>query len=481
MALVIDLRCPFGLPVLIPLIAILAIAIASRFAATAPRHVRRIAALFALAQCGAAIAQAPRVSTPLSGAMIALVSLATVLASFSVKRRVALYFSLNFAIAAGAIGCVSAQHMGWWFLFAAVTLASLAAFVAIGGERRLTSLRTLNGLFALSLFLIAASLLFLHARAPSSWRANDWANIDFLSEAPIFGSIRAVQIAYVALVVAVIVLLFAPALRSIERALAAAPAPAAMLFFGILPMIAIGAIERVGLLALPELSRWGAPGLAIFGAMAALLFAWRALGEVDLKRFAISVSMAHGSVLLVALGSGTSVGVVGAIAGAPIYGAVAALLFAAIGMIERRSGQARADKLGGLMIETPRYGAAIATIFLASAGAPLFAPFWSALLTILGAIPNTPGSALLVSLALGVLALAHARIFAHAFFGKLADSWRRSPILEPLGGRFRDMTWREFFTLAPIVIVCVAAGIAPWWWLDPVSVAVRALGSSLGR
>ena len=109
----------------------------------------------------------------------------------------------------------------------------------------------------------------------------------------------------------------------------------------------------------------------------------------------------------------------------------------------------------------PGWAAALAVAALGQAGVMGLAGAWGPMLALLGALPNYPPLALVAAVALILAAAAHFLALSKVVFGKLAADWEKSPLLEPFGGRFPDLTAREWTTVAPLVALVILLGVWP--------------------
>jgi NADH-quinone oxidoreductase subunit M len=108
----------------------------------------------------------------------------------------------------------------------------------------------------------------------------------------------------------------------------------------------------------------------------------------------------------------------------------------------------------------PRYWALATLTFFASLGLPTLAGFVSEFMSLFGAYQSEdPRFRVLVVIScLGVVMTAAYILWAvqRVFLGPLNEKYKALP----------DLSFREAFTLAPLLFLCVALGIFPFFLLD---------------
>ena len=80
-------------------------------------------------------------------------------------------------------------------------------------------------------------------------------------------------------------------------------------------------------------------------------------------------------------------------------------------------------------------------------------------------------------IALVVIAAAHLSAVSRVAFGPLDPEWEKSDLLEPFGGKFPDLTAREWTSVAPLVLLVVLLGVWPAPVIAATTGTVRDLAS----
>jgi len=143
---------------------------------------------------------------------------------------------------------------------------------------------------------------------------------------------------------------------------------------------------------------------------------------------------------------------------------ITALLVVA-GVLHDRVRIGALDRFGGLVTDTPRLAALAAVAFLGASIAPGTASFASSLLSVAGSFPSHRAATAVALLGVVLLALSCVSLYRRVFLGAIDESWRKSPDLEPFGGRFPDADRRETLLLGALAALILLLGLAPRLWL----------------
>jgi NADH-quinone oxidoreductase subunit M len=108
---------------------------------------------------------------------------------------------------------------------------------------------------------------------------------------------------------------------------------------------------------------------------------------------------------------------------------------------------------------------------------PGLAGFWGEVLALFGAFPTYRALTVVAAVGLVLTAAAHLLALQRVFFGKLDDGWRKSPFLEPFGGKFPEITTREMAAVAPLAALALLLGVWPVPLFALISGGVRDLTS----
>jgi NADH-quinone oxidoreductase subunit M len=134
------------------------------------------------------------------------------------------------------------------------------------------------------------------------------------------------------------------------------------------------------------------------------------------------------------------------------HGLTASALFYFVGLIEQRSGGLRGlDDFGGLRKAAPVFCGLMGITLFASLGLPGLNGFVSEFLIFKGALPLAGWAAAISTLGLLITAIFLLTILQRVFSGPLQERW----------AGWKDLTFGERLTLAPVIALIFVIGICP--------------------
>ena len=252
-----------------------------------------------------------------------------------------------------------------------------------------------------------------------------------------------------------------------------ASAPVAALIAAVAVEVGVYGMLRFNYGILPEGTRWAAGAVVGLGAASVVYGALCAFAQTDLRKFVAYASVSHAGIALLGVGSLTPEGVAGACVEMCAHAVILAALILAVGAIEERSKTRSIDALTGVAREMPFLGSALVVSLAASFGVPGLVGFWGECLSTLGAYAGSRAAVCVAAAGFALVAAAHVRVLDKVGFGKLDESWQKSPYLEPFGGKFPDLGSRELGAVGPLVILIMLLGIWPAPLLTTISGSVR--------
>lgn len=384
------------------------------------------------------------------------------------------YHAAYLLLAAAVPGALAAMDGVLFVIFAAMSVVAAAILVggwgAPGRREAATRLALLGGVAIILLFVAVivvgknADTTFLvdGTKTSTTFSMPELARVAFGAKGAKVLGIALPKLAFVMVLLASLVLLGSFPLHGwLTPTLLVSPTSSGALVAAALPSIGVCALLRLGCAVLPEGMRWASGVVVALGAVSAAYGALSALGENDLRRLAASASTSQIGFVLLGAGSLTPQGLSGGMVLASTRALSVALFVILIGAAEDRARTRDVEKLAGVATQMPGWATALAVAALAQAGVLGLGGAWGPMLALLGALPNYPPLALLASVALVVTAAAHFHALSRVVFGKLLPDWEKNPLLEPFGGRFPDLTAREWTTIAPLALLVVVLGVWP--------------------
>ncbi len=382
----------------------------------------------------------------------------------------AAYLTLSSAVA----GALTAMDGLLFAIFTAVAVMVSTLLIGgwgLSGRRAAATKLALLGTVAVACLFVAVVSLSRHAdptflvdgtKTSVTFSLPELSRVALGAKGAMLFGAPLVKALFVLVLIASLVLLGAFPLHAwVGPAVTEVNAATAALISASLPAIGACALLRIGCAVLPEGMRWASGVVVALGAVTAALGALGALGQTDLRRLAAAGMIAQVGFLLLGAGSLTSQGLSAAIVIGATRPLACCLFFALAGAIEDRARTADLARLHGIGAHVPGWTVALAIAAFAHAGVMGVGGAWGPMLALLGALPNYPPLALLGALALIVGAVAHFLAVSRIVFGKLGDEWERSALLEPFGGRFPDLTAREWRSVAPVAALLLLLGVWP--------------------
>lgn len=233
-----------------------------------------------------------------------------------------------------------------------------------------------------------------------------------------------------------------------------APIPVVMVLAGCVSKLGAYGLLRFGVGFLPETWAAWSPWIAGVGAASAVYGALNAIAQSDIRRLMAYSSLAHMGLLTLAVAAATPMSLQGAVAQILAHGLIVALLFACVGLVERKTGTTAIPELSGLM--NPLRGlpftmGMMLLALMAAAGIPGLIGFPAELLVFEGSWTTFPRATLVCLLASGFTAVYAIRLFNRVGFGRL-DNARAD---------WQSTRWGERFPAMVLSVLVVAAGIWP--------------------
>jgi NAD(P)H-quinone oxidoreductase subunit 4 len=251
-----------------------------------------------------------------------------------------------------------------------------------------------------------------------------------------------------------------------------------MLLAGAVSKLGAYGLLRFGVGFLPDAWASWSPWIAAAGAISAVYGALNAIAQSDIRRLMAYSSLGHMGLLVLALAAATPLSLQGAVAQILAHGLIVALLFACVGLIERKTGTTAIPELSGLL--NPLRGlpftlGMLLLALMAAAGIPGLAGFPAELMVFEGSWTTFPRATLVSLIASGFTAVYAVRLFNRVGFGRL-DNGRAD---------WQSTSWLERLPALVLTLLVIGAGICPpslTTWSDSATTALalrpNALSSS---
>jgi len=236
-----------------------------------------------------------------------------------------------------------------------------------------------------------------------------------------------------------------------------APAAGSIILAGVMLKMGTFGFIRYAMPLFPQAALAWAPAVAVLGVIGIVYGSFMCMAQTDLKRLIAYSSVAHLGFVMLGLSALTPEAVSGAVLQMVNHGISTGALFLMIGILYERTHTRDLAAYGGLAGVTPAIAATFLIVTLSSIGLPGTNGFVGEFLVLIGTFTSKVlrgAVPLAVVGATGVIlgAVYMLWMYQRVFFG---------PPRKAAAHGLADLTVREWFTLAPLLIAIVAIGFAP--------------------
>jgi len=407
----------------------------------------------------------------LDGVALLLVMLTTaltpivILSAFSVQDRVKEFMIALLVLETAMIGTFAALDLVLFYVFWELILIPMYLLIGIWGSQ--------NRLYATVKFFIytfVASVLMLVAILYAA--SHSGGSFDYLAvRQSLQVTPAAAQWLFLAfaLAFAVKVPMF-PLHTWLPDAHTEAPTAGSVILAGVLLKMGTFGFVRYAMPLFPEAALAWRPAIAVLAVVGIVYGALMCLVQQDMKRLVAYSSVSHLGFVMLGLMALTSEGVTGGVYQMLNHGVSTGALFLLVGMLYERRHTRLIGEYGGVARQVPWLATAFVVVTLSSIGLPGTNGFVGEFLILSGTwLGRMPGTQLLAAIgATGVIlgAVYMLWLVERVFYGKLENEENR---------HLPDLSLREVFVIAPMVVFIVWMGIAPQPFLAPMRPAVDRL------
>ncbi len=399
------------------------------------------------------------ISLPFVILTTALMPIAIAASWEAIQRRVRSYMIAFLVLETLMVGTFCALDLVLFYFFFEGGLIPMFIIIGVwGGPRRVYAT------FKFFLYTLCGSVLMLLAIMAMYWNAGT-ADIPTLLQ---HGFPRQLQIwAWLAFLASFAVKLpMWPVHTWLPDAHVEAPTAGSVVLAAILLKMGGYGFLRFSLPMFPQASQELAPLIYALSIIAIIYTSLVALMQEDMKKLVAYSSVAHMGFVTMGIFAFTAQGVAGGIFQMISHGLISAALFLCVGVIYDRLHTREIAAYGGLVNRMPLYAFVFLVFALANVGLPGTSGFVGEFLTLIGTFRVNTWVATLATLGTILSAAYMLWLYRKVIFGRLE---------KPNLAWIRDVGWREFAVLAPLVILIIVFGVYPKPVLDVSAASVTQL------
>lgn len=405
-------------------------------------------------------------------------------------RSAAGFFALILTLEALMVGVFAATDIFLFYVLFEIMLIPM--YFLIGGyggvNRRYAAVKFFLYSFLGGLLMLASAIgCWSYAESVTGSGTFDWATLTtIVSHAPLSTQIWLFMGFFFAFAIKAPLV---PFHTWLPDATAEAPVGVGVLLVGVLDKVGIFGFLRYNLPLFPDASHTLAPLLLVLAVAGVLYGSILAAGQSDMKRFVAYVSLAHFGFIALGVFAFTTQGQVGAVTYMVNHSISTGMLLIVIGMVIVRGGSVRAEDYGGMAKVTPILAGMMFLAGLTTLSLPGTNSFVSEFLVLLGSFPTQPVYSILATVGMVLAALyvlwLYQRVMQGPVRGNALVSVTGGPgaATDPAVGARRaitDLSGRERWVLAPLVVLILLLGFYPKPLLDIVNPSVGATLHSVG-
>ena len=372
----------------------------------------------------------------------------------------------------GMIGTFVALDLFLFYVFWEITLIPMYFIVGVwGGPRRIyAAVKFFVFTMAGSVFMLVAILYlaWFHHQQTGVW---SYSYLDFLQTAPLIPSTGGLFAPGI-LVFAAFLLAFAikipifPLHTWLPDAHVEAPSTGSVILAGVLLKMGTYGLLRFNRGLLPDPWEVFTPLLIVLAVIGIIYGALVAMVQPDVKKLVAYSSVSHLGFVVLGLAAGTQASTQGAILQMVNHGLTTGALFLLVGMLYERTYTRLIDRYGGLAEVMPIFTGIFLVVTLGSIGLPGLNGFVGEFLILAGSWGGHPVAVVFAGLGVILSAVYMLWMVQRVFWG---------PVDITANYALPDISLREIFVVAPLMVLIVWIGIHPNTFLGPMEASVRLL------
>ena len=245
-----------------------------------------------------------------------------------------------------------------------------------------------------------------------------------------------------------------------------APTAGSVILAGVMLKMGTYGLIRFGLYLFPEASVWFGPVMLTLGTIGIIYGALTAVVQKDLKRLVAYSSVAHLGFIVIGTYAITNQALSGSVLQMVNHGVSTPALFLLVGWIYERRHTREISQLKGLQTLAPVMAGVFTIVMLSSIGVPGLNGFVGEFMILLGTFLTHRWWAVVAATGVILAALYLLWAYQRTFHGVPDDENRE---------HMWDLTTRERFVIAPLLVLIIGMGVYPKPFLDRIDPSVKQL------
>jgi NADH-quinone oxidoreductase subunit M len=384
--------------------------------------------------------------------MTTLLSAVAILASFTaVTEKLKSYMALLLVLETGMIGVFAALDLVLFYVFWEVVLIPMYLLIGVwGGPRRIYAAVKFILYTVVGSLLMLVGILYLYYAHYAAFGEYTF-DLLRLYDTPLGRTPQLWLFGAFALAFAIKVPMF-PFHTWLPDAHVEAPTAGSVILAGVLLKMGTYGFFRFAMPLFPEGALAFAPWLIALSVIGIIYGALVAMVQSDVKKLVAYSSVSHLGFVMLGLFALNAQGIQGSVLQMINHGLSTGALFLAVGILYERRHTREISSFGGISQAMPWFAALFLIVCLSSLGLPGLNGFVGEFLILLGAFRMNPWVAGLSATGVILGAVYLLWMFQRVMFGPLTNETNKG---------LPDLTRREFWVLAPIVIFIVWIGVYP--------------------
>lgn len=245
-----------------------------------------------------------------------------------------------------------------------------------------------------------------------------------------------------------------------------APTAGSVILAGVMLKMGTYGLIRFGLYLFPEASIWFGPVMLTLGVIGIIYGALTAVVQKDLKRLVAYSSVAHLGFIVIGTYAITNQALSGSVLQMINHGVSTPALFLLVGWIYERRHTREISQLKGLQTLAPVMAGVFTIVMMSSIGVPGLNGFVGEFMILIGTFLTHRWWAVVASVGVILAALYLLWAYQRTFHGEPDEENR---------AHMWDLTTRERFVIAPLLVLIIGMGVYPKPFLDRIDPSVKSL------